>query len=206
MPSGNYDWGELSKIGNRYTVLKQAEKDALADLNKAAGGNLMWQLLSKLSGNKEMRRRAVEKAPSMGFYTYITNNWTQPTLILPFFDIAGMNDEARCYQESFNTPATAALEKATAAKVEYKEKYRKEGLPVDSHDPSYQTMNQNTDPKAQRSDGKPVGSIKPIDPNHAWVVNIVKILDKQGLEKLSPEWKEMFDKAMNYWEPRGGFQ
>ncbi|HYO99541.1 MAG TPA: DUF4157 domain-containing protein [Pyrinomonadaceae bacterium] len=239
LPLPTYDWGETSKIGNRYTDLKQAEKDAMAKLNRAAGtGNLQQQLLSKLSTNKEMRAKAVKQAPS-GFILFIQNNWGQPGKILPFFAIAGMNPAG--YLDALNRPERAALEKATEKKVEYKEKYREKGIPVDHHDPSYHTMNR--DAKSPRADGKPVGKLKPLDPNHAWVVSIVKsslldakrieadiaqasatqasadaspdaqaedpglkVLDKQGLEKLTPEWQELFEKAMNYWEPRGGFR
>jgi len=239
LPLPTYDWGETSKIGNRYTDLKQAEKDAMATLNRAAGtGNLQQQLLTKLSTNKEMRAKAVKQAPS-GFILYIQNNWGQKDKILPFFAIAGMNPAS--YLDALNRPERAALEKATEKKVEYKEKYREKGIPVDHHDPSYQTMNR--DAKSPRADGKPVGKLKPLNPNHAWVVSVVKsslldarrieaevaqagatqasadadpdakaedpgmkVLDKQGLEKLSPEWQAMFDKALLYWEPRGGFR
>lgn len=242
LPPGNYDWGKIAGIGNRFTELKQAEKDAMSKLNKAAGGgDIMAKLLQKLGSDKEMRARAAKAAPS-GYILFIQNNWGQPEKILPFFEIAGMSTAG--YLAALSTPAKAELEKATTAKEEYKEKYRKEGLPVDSHDPTYHTMNRNTDPTAQRADGKPVGRVKPLADDHAWVVSIVrsslldtkhldsevakaeaaakqeeatggaqsaadagtKVLDKQGLEKLSPEWQALFDKAMAFWEPRGGFQ
>jgi hypothetical protein len=242
LPPKSYDWGATAAIGNKYTVLKQGEKDAMSALNRASGGgDIQQELFRRLRDNKEMRAQAAKLIPS-GYILFIQNNWGQSGKILSLFAIAGMGkDYQDRYIASLNRPESAKLKEATAAKETYKEEYRQKGIPVDNQDPSYHAMNKGGE--SPRADGKPVGKLKPLDSNHAWVVSIVKssmldakkldaevaqasatqgsadadpdakaedpgmkVLSKQGLEKLSPEWQAMFERALLYWEPRGGFK
>jgi hypothetical protein len=145
-----------------------------------------------LMSNPEMKKQAMKLGGSMGFTHYIPANWGNMAVILPFFAIAQM--DASAYIASFDRPEHAQVEAARTKKESYKEEYEKKGIPVDHQDPRFQQFNKGG---AQRKDGKPVGKMKPIEKDHAWVVTIVKssILDANRIdEELA--LKKLSDQAL----------
>lgn len=233
LPPSSYDWGAVAGKGNKFSDLKQAETVAMTKANKAVGGgNIQAVLMQKLLSNNQLRKEATKLAKGQGFTQYIPANWARKDIILPFFQLAGMDSTK--YLESLSNPHMAEAEEARKAKEDYKEEMAKQGIPVDHNDPNFGKLNAD-----KRSDGKPVGKIKPIEKSHGWVVSIVKsslldanridseigmaiagsedqgleaetkitdeVLSKYGLEKVPADWMAIYQEGLNYWEPEGGF-
>jgi hypothetical protein len=233
MPPAGYDWLAYAGKGNKFSDLRQGEKVAMDKANKATGGNIQGQLMNKLFSTNELRKAAMKQAKGAGFFQYIPANWSNSAIILPFFEIAGMDSSK--YLESLNNPAMAEANAARAKKDEYKAEMAAEGIPVDHQDPNFSTLN-----KDARPDGKAIGKVKPLENDHGWVVSIVKsslldanridgeissaiagsedkglegetkltaeVLAKYGLEKVPADWMAMYQEGLSYWETEGGFQ
>jgi hypothetical protein len=232
LPPSSYDWGAVAGKGNKFTDLKQAETVAMNKANKAVGGgNIQAALMQKLLSKPDLRKQATALAKGAGFTQYIPANWARKDIILPFFQLAGMNPDK--YIESLTNPHMAEAEEAREKKDAYKAEMAKEGIPVDHNDPNFSKL--NTD---KRTDGKSIGKIKPVEKSHGWVVSIVKsslldahaidgevsaaiagsedkgldaetkitdqVLAKYGLEKVPADWMAYFNEGLNYWEPEGG--
>lgn len=230
MPYKEYDWGKFAGAGNGYTNKKQAIKDAEKE---AAGpgngkGALMAVFYGKLKGNKALTEK-VKKMFPQGYMTPagIEGSWYKPEMRALLVEAGFSKEELAAYDSSLNPGAIAKIDEAIKAKDAYKDKWAKEEqISVD--------RNEKIDKKYGEQK-----QAAPLDPSHAWIVNIVRssqldanhieneietammddregtsdtakmqeeILSKYGLESLPAGYDALFNQAMAYWEPRGGFK
>lgn len=230
MPYPEYDWGTFAGAGNGYTNRKQAVKDA----EKAAAGpgsgkgQLMATLYGKIKANKALKDKVVKMFPQ-GYMTSagIEGSWYKPEMRKLLVEAGFSKEELEAYDKSLNPEAIAKIDTAIQERDAYKEKWAKESqIAVE--------RNEKIDPKYG-----PQKQAAPLDPSHAWIVNIVRssdldanridneitaamlddregtsdvgkmksdILAKYGLEALPAGYDALFNQAMAYWEPRGGFK
>jgi hypothetical protein len=230
MPYTEYEWGVFAQAGNGYTNKKQAIKDAeRAAAGPGSGkGALMAKLFGKIASSKDLKAKAAKLFP-LGYATSagIEGNWYKPEM-RGFLVQAGFTaEDLAAYDKSLNPEAIAKIDEAIKDKDAYKEKWAKEKqISVDRNEkinPKYGQQKQAAplDPShawivnvvrssqldANRIEDE-IGAALMDDRTGEVDGGKLKsdILSKYGLEAIPAGYDAHFNKAMAYWEPRGGFK
>jgi hypothetical protein len=231
MPYEGYDWDLFAAAGNGYTKLKQGVKNAEREASSGGSGKgkLMSLLYGKIAANKALKDE-VKKMFPQGYMTPlgIEGSWYKAEVMRPLLVKAGFsNEDLAQYDASLNPKAIDKIKAANAAKDEYKDKWakddkiavernekikpeygeQKQATPLDPGHAWVVSIVRSSDLDANRiQDEVSAASANP----HANELNQSKlpseILAKYGLEKIPDGYDVLFNQAMAYWEPRGGFK